>query len=135
MKRLYYLLFLISISILAITSCRTKENISESVIINSSSANISNGKITKEMAYDGVNKYCHKMYDWGIAKDDPSIMSVEMGEVTDTEYQVIFKSYTGSFVYFYVDKLSGNTKMVDVVPTLNIEEESGTINIFDYIDN
>ena len=101
MKKLYYLLFLIFISILAITSCRTKENISESVIINSSSANISNGKITKEMAYDGVKKYCHKMYDWDIAKDDPSIMSVETGEETDTEYQVIFKSYTGSFVYFY----------------------------------
>ena len=87
------------------------------------------------MAYNGINNYCHITYDWSIAKDNPSIMSVEMGEETDTEYQVIFRSYTGSFVYFYVDKSNGITKMVDYVPDLDIKEESGTINIFDYIDN
>ncbi len=81
--------------------------------------------ITKDMAYNGVNNYCHITYDWSVAKDNPSIMSVEMGEETDTEYQVIFRSYTGSFVYFYVDKSNGITKMVDYVPDLDIKEESG----------
>ena len=28
--------------------------------------------ITKEMAYEGVNNYCHKEYDWSVAKDKPS---------------------------------------------------------------
>ena len=30
--------------------------------------------ITEEMAYEGVNNYCHKEYDWSVAKDNPDIM-------------------------------------------------------------
>ena len=90
--------------------------------------------ITEEMAYEGVNNYCHKEYDWSVAKDNPDIMFVQMGEETDSAYQVIFRSYTGAFVHFYVDKTSGTTKMVEKVPSLNVEEEAGTINLFDYLD-
>ena len=90
--------------------------------------------ITEEMAYEGVNNYCHKEYDWSIAKDNPDIMYVQMGEETDSAYQVVFRSYTGAFVHFYVDKTSGTTKMVEKVPSLNVEEETGTINLFDYLD-
>lgn len=62
------------------------------------------------------------------------MMYIEMGEETETEYQVVFRSYTGAFVYFYVDKTSGTTRMVEHVPTLNIKDETGTINLFDYLD-
>lgn len=86
------------------------------------------------MAYEGVNNYCHKKYDWSVAKDNPNIMYVQMGEESDSTYQVVFCSYTGSFVHFYVNKTSGTTRMVEKVPNLNIEEEAGTINLFDYLD-
>ena len=89
--------------------------------------------ITEEMAYEGVNNYCHKEYDWGVAKDNPDIMYVQIGEETDSAYQVVFRSYTGAFVHFYVDKTSGTTKMVERVPNLNVEEDAGTINLFDYL--
>ena len=91
-------------------------------------------KITKDMAYEGVNNYCHSEYDWSISKDNPSIMYVEMGNETGEEYKVIFRSYTGAFVYFYVNKDSGTTKVVEYVPALNVENEIGTINLFDYLD-
>ena len=90
--------------------------------------------ITEEMAYEGVNNYCHKEYDWSVAKDNPDIMFVQIGEETDSAYQVVFRSYTGAFVHFYVDKTSGTTKIVEKVPSLNIEEEAGTINLFDYLE-
>ena len=77
--------------------------------------------ITEEMAYEGVNNYCHKEYDWSVAKDNPDIMFVQMGEETDSAYQVVFRSYTGAFVHFYVNKTSGTTKMVEKVPSLNVE--------------
>ena len=90
-------------------------------------------EITAEMAYEGVNKYCHSEYDWSVAADNPSMMSVTMGEETETEYKVIFRSYTGSFVYFYVDKASGATRIVEHVPTLDVESEAGTIDLLDYL--
>lgn len=89
--------------------------------------------ITEDMAYEGVSNYCHSEYDWSIAKDNPSIMNVEMGEETDSEYHVVFRSYTGAFVHFYVNKTSGNTRMVESVPSLNVEE-AGTFDLFDYLD-
>ena len=91
------------------------------------------GVITEEQAYEGVNNYCHKEYDWSVAEDNPSIMYVEKGEETESEYQVIFRSYTGAFVYFYVNKADGKTRMVEHVPSLNVTSEAGTINLFDYL--
>jgi hypothetical protein len=107
----------------------------------SKGTNGSQSKITADMAYEGVNNYCHKEYDWSVAKDNPDIMFVQMGEETDSAYQVVFRSYTGAYVHFYVDKTSGTTRMVEKVPTLNVEEDdgeyqssAGTINLFDYLD-
>jgi len=96
--------------------------------------NTSESRITKEIAYEGINNYCHSEYDWSIADDNPSMMYLEMGKEMETEYQVIFHSYTGSIVYFYVDKSNGNTRMVEYAPTLNAENEAGTINLYDYIN-
>lgn len=90
--------------------------------------------VTAEMAYEGVSNYCHSEYDWSAAESNPSIMSLEMGEETDSEYQVVFRSYTGSFVYFYVQKSTGSTRMVEYVPVLDIRSEAGTINLFDYLE-
>lgn len=96
---------------------------------------IQSSGITAEIAYEGVNNYCHSEYDWSVAEDNPAMMSVTMGDDTDTEYQVIFRSYTGALVYFYVDKASGKTRMVESVPTLDVDSVAGTINLFDYLDN
>ena len=85
------------------------------------------------MALEGVSNYCHETYDWSVAEENPSIMYVEMGEETDSAYQVVFRSYTGAFVYFYVEKADGTTKMVEYVPTLDVKEEAGTINLFEYL--
>ena len=91
-------------------------------------------KITAELAYEGVNNYCREEFDWGPAEEDPDIMYVELGEETETEYQVIFRSYTGAFDYFYVNKEDGTTRIVTYVPALDKTEENGTINLFDYLE-
>ena len=90
-------------------------------------------EITAEMALQGVSNYCHSTYDWSVAKENPDIMYVQMGEVTDSAYQVVFRCYTGAFVNFYVNKASGATKMEEYVPTLDVRNDAGTIDIFDYI--
>ena len=100
---------------------------------NSKSTKESPSKITAEMALEGVSNYCHSEYDWSIAKDNPDIMGVEMGEETDSSYQVIFRSYTGAQVNFYVNKESGTTRMEEYVPTLGVKNDAGTIELFDYL--
>lgn len=90
--------------------------------------------ITAEMAYEAVNNYCHSEYDWSVAGENPSMMSVTMGEETKNEYKVIFRSYTGALVNFYVDKSNGMTRMVESVPTLDVDSVVGTIDIMDYLE-
>ena len=104
------------------------------ILLCSCGSNASKNMITEEMAYEGVSNYCHSAYDWTVAEDNPDIMTLEMGEETDSVYQVVFRSYTGAFVHFYVDKASGTTRIVEKVPSLNVEEETGTIDLFEYLE-
>ena len=103
------------------------------MLLCSCGSNATKSEITAEMAYEGVSNYCHSAYDWSIAKENPSIMYVQMGEETDSAYQVVFRSYTGAFVNFYVDKASGTTRMEEYVPTLDVINDAGTIDLFDYL--
>mgnify|MGYP007070207603 CR=1 FL=1 len=90
-------------------------------------------EMTAEIAYEGVNNYCHKEYDWSAAKENPSLMYVKADGETATEYKVVFRSYTGAMVFFYVDKASGTTRIVEYEPTLKAECEAGSFNLFDYM--
>lgn len=94
---------------------------------------VSDSALTREQAFQGVSNYCHKEYDWNPAENNPDLMDVTMGTETAKECQVIFRSYTGSYTYFYVDKATGNTRMTQYVPSLNIEEDSGSFNIYNYL--
>ena len=104
-------------ALLLLCSCRNRTN-----------------NITQEMAFEGVSNYCHREYDWSVAEGNPSLMYVQMEEGTDSEYHVLFRSYTGALVHFYVDKTSGATRLVETVPALDIEAEAGTINLLDYLE-
>ncbi len=85
------------------------------------------------MALEGVSNYCHKEFDWSVADENPSMMYVTLGEGTETEHKVVFRSYTGAFTYFYVDKSSGSTRLVEYVPGLEITNPAGTIELTDYL--
>ena len=89
--------------------------------------------LTQEKVLAGVNKYCHEKYDWSIAEENPEIMYVTMGEETEDEYLVIFRSYTGALINFHVNKKDGVTKIVEVAPNVDQENDLGTIDIDDYL--
>ena len=90
-------------------------------------------RISAKMAYDGVSNYCHSEFDWSPAEENPGMMYVTLSDSSETEYKVVFRSYTGALTYFHVDKESGSTRMVEFVPALNLETEAGTINLRDYL--
>ena len=134
MKKLVFVFILVFVMGAVFQGYGTRNEIADS---SSPSEDLGNkapqNNISEEMAYDGVYNYCRSTYDWSIAEDNPDIMYLTMGEETESEYQVIFRSYTGTFVYFYVDKLSGVTRLIDYVPSFDIQEEAGTINLCDYL--
>ena len=134
MKKLFFVFIMVLVMGVMLYGCGPGDEAvdgptpSEKLITDASKNNI-----TEEIAYEGVYNYCHSAYDWSIAEDNPDIMYLEMGEETETEYQVIFRSYTGTFVYFHVDKSSGTTRLTEYVPSLGIEEDAGTIDLYDYL--
>ena len=89
--------------------------------------------ISAQMAFEGVSNYCHKEFDWSAAEENPTIMYVAMSDSTELEYKVVFRSYTGAFSYFYVNKKSGSTRMVEFVPMLGLETEAGTFDLREYL--
>jgi len=136
MKKLIFVFILIFVVGAVFHGCETKNEIPDSSCPSGSLDNKApQNHISEEMAYDGVYNYCRSVYDWSIAENNPDIMYLKMGEETESEYQVIFRSYTGTFVYFYVDKLSGTTRLIEYVPNLDIEEEAGTIDLYDYLES
>ena len=48
--------------------------------------------------------------------------------------KLIFRLLLGAFVNFYVDKANGTTRMEEYVPTLDVRNEAGIIDIFDYLE-
>lgn len=127
-----YLTFTFVFTALFLCSCRN--NKADVTLSSDAQTEDTLRNITEQMAFDGISNYCHKEYDWSVAKDNPDMMYLQMGEESDSAYQVVFRSYTGAFVHFYVDKTSGITRMVEKVPSLHVEEAAGTINLFDYLE-
>ena len=122
MKQMKYFALLSVLTVLFLSSChRNKTEVSQSPAI------------TAEMAYEGVNNYCHREYDWSAAEENSTMMYVTMGDETETEYKVVFRSYTGALVNFYVDKASGTTRVVESVPTLGVDSLVATIDLSDYL--
>ena len=137
MKKLCYLFAAVFVVCTVFQGCGTEPDVDMGIGYPSPEAELSTvpeKKITAETAYEGICNYCRITYDWSAAEDNPDIMYLEMGEETESEYQVIFRSYTGAFVYFYVDKSSGTTRITEYVPILDLEEEVGAIELFDYLD-
>lgn len=96
--------------------------------------NDTKGPMTAEMAYEGMSNYCHETYEVNVAEKDSVKMYLMMGDETETEYQVVFRSYTGALVFFHVDKKSGATRMQEYVPALDvINNDAGTIDLYDYL--
>ena len=70
MKKFIFISF--AFMVLSLCSCHnSKSNQTDG-------SNASKCTITAEMAYEGVNNYCHSEYDWSIAEENPSMMYVEV---------------------------------------------------------
>lgn len=94
--------------------------------------------ITDEQALDAVKNYCHQ--------NNPALEEMEDSEEyniywdvstnDDNEIVVLYRSYTGSQIRYYINPLSGDTHVTELVPGI-MDEEEGTderFNVRDYFD-
>ena len=87
-------------------------------------------EVTEETALEGVSNYCRREYGWRDGGDG-SYLTQE--EETETEYHLVFRSYTGAIVNFFVEKADGYTRITEIIPAFNTENEVGSFNLFDYL--
>ena len=96
------------------------------------------GSISDEQALSAVRTYCRI--------NNPDLESIENdGEYTvdweilssdENEIVVLFRSYTGAQLRYYIDPVSGETYVTEFVPGITSEEERAdeTINLWDYVN-
>ncbi len=94
-------------------------------------------RISEEQALAAIKKYCHTC--------NPDLESIadageypvywDVSSVTDSEIVVLFRSYTGAQIRYYIDSVSGETYITEFVPGITSEEErtGESINAWDYI--
>ena len=87
-----------------------------------------------EAALIGVGNYLHERFNFVDWSNPPAPMYYSAKQSTDTEYVIDFRSYTSAHTYFYVNKQTGKTRMVDYMPGfILIGESSETFNVYDYM--
>lgn len=97
-----------------------------------------NKKINNENALSAIKNYCYINYpdlkDMEESDDFTTYFEVEKDE--NEEIVVLFRSYTGAQVRYYIDVESGETYVTEFVPYITEKEEKTdeTFNIRDYIN-
>ena len=108
-----------------------------SVIGGTGDNKISDGKISDEQALSAIKNYC--------LKNNPDLESVmnsqdapvywDISSSDDKEIVVLFRSYTGALVRYYIDRGSGATYVTEYVEGITPEEErtDESFNVRDYL--
>ncbi|MBO5564645.1 MAG: hypothetical protein J5935_03410 [Lachnospiraceae bacterium] len=100
------------------------------------SVNQSNAEKTQEkQIFNAVVKYCTEYYQLDALPEQTNYYwTVET--LSDQECLVRFRSYTGAFVNYYVDVVSGEVHATNDVPALNItgEPSDERFNVRDFLD-
>ncbi|MBO7451603.1 MAG: hypothetical protein J6U54_14650 [Clostridiales bacterium] len=94
-------------------------------------------KISDEQALEAIKKYCCEMNpdleDKLDSEDYEAYFEVESS--SEDQIVVLYRSYTGAQVRYYIDTATGETYSTEFVPNITDEEEKTdeSLNVKDYI--
>lgn len=101
---------------------------------------ISNSQSSKELDGDqtlaAIERFCREQNpDLNNMSQDEYSFYWELTSETEQEYVVTYRSYTGSFTYFHVNKATGEVTTMEYVPGITDGEVPGAeeFQIWDYI--
>ncbi len=94
--------------------------------------------LTEEQALTAVQNYCRISNPdlERIEKDGEYPVYWDVSSTDEHEIVVLFRSYTGAQIRYYIDPASGDTYVTEFVPGISAEEErtDERLNVWDYLD-
>lgn len=94
--------------------------------------------ITEDQAVNAIRKYCYAVNPQleGIVEDEQYTVYWDVIVSSKDEIVVLYRSYTGAQVRYYIDRATGDTYVTEFVPGITDEEErtEETLNVKDYIE-
>ncbi len=93
--------------------------------------------LTDDQAIAAIAKYCAALNpdleEIVNAGDYPAYWEIESGDAQ--EVVVLFRSYTGALVRYYIDRTTGDTRVTEFVPGITPEEmpSEESLNAWDYV--
>ncbi len=95
-------------------------------------------RITDDQAMTAIKNYCHKTNPdlENIEKEGEYPVYWEVISSDENEIVILFRSYTGAQIRYYIDPVLGDTYVTEFVPQITNEEEKTDeeFNIRDYLD-
>ena len=95
------------------------------------------GKLTDDQLLSAIRNYCFQsnpdLKDIVDAGEYPTYWEIEPGH--DNETVVLFRSYTGAQIRYYINPASGDTYVTEFVPGITDEEQKTdeSFNVNDYL--
>lgn len=100
-------------------------------------AETDDGKLTDDQALEAIRNYCYignpdlaGIVEAGVY---PVYWNVEAGD--EDQVVVMYRSYTGALVRYYIDRATGETYVTEFVPGITPEEEKTeeSLNVWEYV--
>ena len=95
-------------------------------------------KISDDQAINAIKNYCHVSNPdlENIEKEGEYPVYWEVQSSDENEIVILFRSYTGAQIRYYIDPVSGDTYVTEFVPGITSEEEKTdeVLNVKDYMD-
>ena len=92
--------------------------------------------LSDELALSAIRNYCYAVNPdlEGIVKDGTYPVTWEIASGDGSQVVVLFRSYTGAEVRYYIDRASGDTYVTEFVPGITPAEErtEETLNAWEY---
>lgn len=130
----FAVLFLTLSAVFLLVGCSANET----AVDNSKTESVLTENISDDKALDAIKNYCYTA--------NPDLENVvrageypvywEIVSSDEREIVVLFRSYTGVLIRYYIDRNSGNTRVTEFVPEITSDEQwtDETFNIRDYFE-
>ena len=120
------------------TEVKEEPVVQTEVIDETPTADTENDLISDDQAITAIKNYCHISNPdlENIEKEGEYPVYWEVQSSDENEIVVLFRSYTGAQIRYYIDPVSGDTYVTEFVPGITSEEEKTDeeLNVKDYME-